>query len=233
MRKSMLVATLAMAGVVGLKLSTKNEVQEAYEIPRAEAKMNLPKIVSAETVTTKNGAKKLKAELQKIREQAPVNTANLARSMRIERFEKNFQDFRSVDRVALKSEKQRKQWEDLLSNRRFLTQSYLILAELNKEVSKGDRNDLSMDAVDVLNTALAWRDNPARREVIRKMSSLLIQEISVEADGLELAKTKAGNKVELYLSLKKHDPEAANQLKHRARSSRLSQLIAFAEANFK
>jgi len=156
-----------------------------------------------------------------------------ASDLRVSRFKSKSRRFLDLKRVTIKSKREREEWERLLKDQKYLNEAYVTLAELEKYVDDAERNEVSMIAVDVLDSALQWQGNPLRADVIQKMKYLLFQDLVSSQASLKMNRTKAGNQLEIYLSLKKHEPSAAREVKARAYRTRLSDLIAFAEANFK
>jgi hypothetical protein len=90
-----------------------------------------------------------------------------------------------------------------------------------------------MSRVELLDAALEWGDNPAREAILLAVEEVILTPNVVEAQPLELQRSLAGDKVELYMSLLDRDPELAESIAEKAKDTPFERLIEYARVRHK
>ena len=144
-------------------------------------------------------------------------------------FQKKFKKFQEISGIALKSQKQREDYQQLLQDAE-IHEGVLNLL-LNPVVVKSEYLFVStrIDAINFWSEALSWKDNPARSELTENIGHFITQvQFPVGSSDL-VKKAIVGDQIEAYMILLRRDPEAANTLKNTIASDlRLVRVIQFA-----
>ncbi|WP_164011245.1 hypothetical protein [Pyxidicoccus trucidator] len=81
--------------------------------------------------------------------------------------------------------------------------------------------------VDYFKAALAWKDNPARGELLAHTENVILQQNIFGAQDTERRYMLAGGKMEMYRLLAEHDTDKALALGDRARGTNMEPLVAW------
>jgi hypothetical protein len=84
-----------------------------------------------------------------------------------------------------------------------------------------------MSRADFLDAALEWHDNPARASVLEAVEEAIFAPNIGGARPIELQRSLAGDKMELFMSLLDRDPARAEEIAARARGTNLERLLSY------
>ena len=86
-----------------------------------------------------------------------------------------------------------------------------------------------MYRAELLGRAVAWEDNPQRDAVLLAMERVVLADNIDAGQPLEVRRSLAGDKVELYMALLHEAPEEAAAIAARARGTWMERLLDHAE----
>jgi hypothetical protein len=126
---------------------------------------------------------------------------------------KPLDQFRSFQQLTLPSNKTKRELEGLVSFSESLASIHAILAATDEKFFHRDHESSRILAVDFLDQALSWSENPIRSKWIQVAVSLLSQPLSgIETQDARLRQSLAGDKIEIFKILQRHNPKLAKQL---------------------
>ncbi len=139
------------------------------------------------------------------------------------------QEYHAISVKSVLTQRERDQLGNLLSSSRHMGEVHsTLIGEDLVELNEGDETARMM-SVDYLISAVAWNENPARAEAIQTMLSIIKADNTEASLPLDLRKSRAGDKVELFTKLLRLAPGVATALEQDMDSrSPLSNLLAFA-----
>ncbi len=117
---------------------------------------------------------------------------------------------------VLHTKKELGEYHALLASSTILQESQTRLLDLKESAHGAEAESARMQTVDYLNAALAWKENPQREGVIKAITQILDRPVSDLRAPLELKRSLAGDAMELYWVLYKHEPTRADDIYDRA-----------------
>ena len=143
-----------------------------------------------------------------------------------------YETYQELANKVIMTTDERAQFQRTLSDTHLIRRSFLLLAEVVPANELAQNQNLRNLATNYLTRGLEWSANPAREQIIESLKSLIILQNLGDTEDLAVRKSFAGDKVEAYLALRAHAPQAARELQRFAVGSPLRRLIAFAENTY-
>lgn len=106
-----------------------------------------------------------------------------------------------------------------------------LLAEGEKSFSE-DRQFQRLYRVEYLGMSLDWNDNPSRQSFLNVIKELIVAKNISDAQELELRRSLAGDKVELFMILLHYDRAQAEALLTDAQGTDLMKLLEYARSRY-
>lgn len=106
-----------------------------------------------------------------------------------------------------------------------------LLAENEKTFSE-DRQFLRLYRVEYLGMGLEWKDNPHRAEMLTTVQEVILAKNIHTNQDLELRRSLAGDKVELFMILLHNDRAQAELMLDQNRGTDLEKLLAYAKVRY-
>lgn len=141
-----------------------------------------------------------------------------------------FSKFQSIDRKALPSAEDIKSLKKMLSSAKLLKLSGEFLNDTSYLDKLDDNQERRrMLRINFLGKALHWENNPARDDVIEIFKEVILNESSIRKNmDLDLKKSLAGDKVELFWILKKYEPDAIENIMIEAHGKPTMKILKYA-----
>jgi hypothetical protein len=140
--------------------------------------------------------------------------------------------FRFLQRKVLLSPEEKETLRAIYKDPEMLEAAKLdLLAEGEKTLSE-DRQFQRLYRVEYLGMALEWTDNPNRTSVLDSIKELILAKNIHRDQELELRRSLAGDKVEMFMILLNSERAMAEALLEEVRGSELEKLLSYARARF-
>jgi hypothetical protein len=110
-----------------------------------------------------------------------------------------------------------------LSNPDLIRKSYLSLTDITSH------ERVRFQALDYFEKAIAWKENPAREQIIESLKNHMLLDNLISIQDMALRKSYAGDKIEAYAILKEHAPEALEVINTLPEDGRIRKLLTYAE----
>ncbi|MES2504691.1 MAG: hypothetical protein V4534_07430 [Myxococcota bacterium] len=140
--------------------------------------------------------------------------------------EKPMLDFDHFRSKVLLSADEKARLNEILSDGSQISSSHEILK------SFGSADSDRIVAIDYLEKAVAWKQNPSRSLVLAVLKDILITDNLHKIADLDIRRSYAGDKIELYQLIKVHAPETLKEFEQLPNDSRIAKLILFSEGFF-
>jgi hypothetical protein len=138
--------------------------------------------------------------------------------------------FQNLSETVLKTEKQKDDYRNLLKDEAMIASASQFLMESHYDPKKDHLELVRIDRLNYLASALSWKENPARQQVVRAMEDL-ITELKIPKDiPHEAKKAMVGDQIEALMTLIEQAPESAQALDSKYREDpKLRKIILFAK----
>ncbi|MBI3534706.1 MAG: hypothetical protein HY072_04390 [Deltaproteobacteria bacterium] len=170
--------------------------------------------------------------IQKIAVLNKKETIKSAKTKEVQKTALSFVDrFTSLQEKLLKKSSDLLEYNALLSNRDQLTSVAQYLSVPPSEFAYNEQT-YRLKLIDYLIESAKWQDNPAQSFAIDEINKLILTENITEDLPIEIRKSVAQDKVELFSALMKIDIETAKSVKNKALGTDIAQIISYAEQTF-
>lgn len=127
-----------------------------------------------------------------------------------------FQKAVNLGEKVLHTKKELAEFRTLLSSPALLKEGFQRLSDTSEKAEGPAAEVARMQTVDFLNAALTWKENPQRAQIVRDIVALLDRSIDDIKAPITLKRSLAGDAMELYFVLFKHEPTQAHDLFERS-----------------
>lgn len=140
--------------------------------------------------------------------------------------------FRLLQRKALMKPEERERLQEIYQDSELLAVAKrFLLAEGEKTFSE-DRQFQRLYRVEYVGMALEWQDNPNRNTLLSETKDLILAKNIHNDQELELRRSLAGDKVELFMILLHSDRAGAESLLEQVKGTNLEPLLQYARARY-
>lgn len=135
-----------------------------------------------------------------------------------------------LERKVLRSVEERKTLQDTLSDMELVNQAADIVMDSQNvsEANLSENQKERMNAVLFLVRTLEWPENPKRQEIMNKTTEMVLKENLGEIKNIEVRKSFAADKLELFVTIKENDFERGLKIEDQNQSERIAKLFRFA-----
>lgn len=158
----------------------------------------------------------------------------------IPKIEKNsigtIQDLLKLSRKTLKSKEETESYQNALKDKEKIDLAYNIIQTIPSITSNNDfliNQKMRMDAVLFLTRAIEWLDNPETKYIKESIARLILDDSMSKTQNLNLRKSMAADRIELFANLKSVDREAAIEIQNKASEKTTKKIIQFANNFYK
>jgi hypothetical protein len=141
-------------------------------------------------------------------------------------------EHRRLDMKVLPTGEEREALQEMLADQALITAARDdLLASSESEYSK-EAELRRMHRVKFFSNAIAWDDNPETVAVAEAVEAVIMADNIRDDHPLDLQRSLAGDKVELYWQLLHNDPEQAEKLAQKAKGTNLEPLLTYAKDRY-
>lgn len=200
-------------------------VEQPSHSPRDEHRMWLSPLVEAPVLLTATSEKQPSVTstrpnpLDDIRQRVMVAHPDIAQ-------------FRHLQRKVLLRPEERQMLQALYQDDELVTAARHDLLAENEKTFSEESQLKRLYRVEYLGMGLEWKDNPKREGVLAAIQDLILAQNIKSDQELELQRSLAGDKVELFMILLHTDRGQAAQLLEQVRGTDLEKLLEYAQARF-
>jgi len=145
-----------------------------------------------------------------------------------EKFQTELKQFSNLNSIVLKGADQESEFHKLLEDPFLIQKSQQILADSNQQPFSEKNQELRKSAIDFMEQAIDWQDNPKRNQVLSHLKNLLEIRVSeLEIPG-EQKGSLGGDRIELFGILAEAEPSAAKKILEGASGTRDEKLYLYA-----
>ncbi|MEC9281927.1 MAG: hypothetical protein VX642_04395 [Bdellovibrionota bacterium] len=172
------------------------------ELPHEQAKLNVEeKLIKGEH------------EINRILEEQVKTIRSQSQNSKKTEYNRKLSRFKTLSSKTLKSKEETKEWQNILSDNRFMDEVYLELTDTNSSIKPKQKIVSTMESIDLIAAAVSWKENPIRENLLQDASYLIKSDLILNTNDLALRKTIAGSQMELFLVLKEQSPSTAMQVR--------------------
>ncbi|HYH99726.1 hypothetical protein [Hyalangium sp.] len=125
----------------------------------------------------------------------------------------------------------RKDYEALLADTQVYEQLRRTLGSSTEAEESLDSSIKRLMRIDYLREALAWRQNPAREQLVSTVEAILLERSFSPELSLNARRSMAATRMELYEIFADHEPERASALVEAAKGTSLEKLLQYLAAH--
>ena len=140
--------------------------------------------------------------------------------------------FRLLQRKVLLKPEERESLQAIYRDPELLAAAKRALLAEGETVFSEDRQFQRLYRVEYVGMALEWQENPARDAVLREAKELILAKNIHNDQELELRRSLAGDKVELFMILLHNDRAGAEALLEQAKGTDLQKLLQYATTRY-
>lgn len=140
----------------------------------------------------------------------------------------------ALSEKALRTSSENQAYFDSLQDKEKINSAYRIITKVQEpETEKAfvEEQKERMDAVLFLTRALEWKENSEREYIKNLVKEVVLDDAINKAQSLNLKKSLAADRIELFANLKTIDPQAGAEIQKKATSPMSKKIIQFA-SNF-
>ncbi|WP_234065049.1 hypothetical protein [Myxococcus stipitatus] len=141
---------------------------------------------------------------------------------------KDLEDYKFFEAKVLRTPAETETFQAMLSSPERLDRAFTRLTSSGETAYSSEVELERMYQVDYLEQALRWKENPERERVLDLAEKVILADNLTPSLPIELRRSLAGDKLELFGVLQSVAPERALRTTERARGTRLERLLAFA-----
>lgn len=141
---------------------------------------------------------------------------------------KDLEDYKFFEQKILRTPGETQAFQAMLASTERLDRAVARLTSSGETAYSSEVELERMYQVDYLEQALRWKENPERERVFALAEQIILADNLVPTLPIELRRSLAGDKLELYAVLQAVAPERAQRIAERARGSGVEKLLAFA-----
>jgi hypothetical protein len=130
---------------------------------------------------------------------------------------------------ALPTGEQRRMLQEMLSDPELIQKAKMDLLASSEEAFSKEAEARRMLSVEFLTDAIAWAENPAIEAVSESIEDVLLADNIAEDAPDDLARSLAGDKMDLFTQVLHASPERAHTIAERARGKAVEGLLSYAQ----
>lgn len=141
---------------------------------------------------------------------------------------KDLADYKYFEEKVLRTQAETQSFQSMLASTERLGKAFERLAAPTEKEFSDEAELERMYQVDYLEQALRWKENPEREKVLDLTERIILADTLSPELPLELRRSRAGDKLELFKVLQEVAAERARRTVERARGTRVAKILALA-----
>jgi len=141
---------------------------------------------------------------------------------------KDLADYKFFEQKVLRTQAETQVFQSMLTSAERLSRAFQSLASPGETEFSKEAELARMYQVDYLEQALRWKENPTQEKVLEVAERIILADNLSPGLPIELRRSLAGDKLELFKVLQEIAPDRAQSIVERARGQRVEKILALA-----